>query len=309
MTDNDVTSTRFVATRRQLLAGGAAVAAVTLTTAQASSAHAASAPAPATAMPAAFTRAVPAGGPIDHATILRWARDTWASIVAMVAPGTGLPADNISGPLASPTRSGYTSPTNIGGYLWSTIVARELGIISAGECRRRLTQTLTTMSRLKHHVPSGMFYNWYDEATGDVITVWPSDGSKIYPFLSSVDNGWFAAALMVVRNAEPAVAGLANGLLKKMNCGMFYDANARPGIAAGLLHGGFYDAVPAVGYTVGNYLHNGPDVYYTLNHYDIHVTEPRIASYIGIAHGQVPPAHYFATQRVFPSSCDWDWLK
>jgi len=309
MTDSALTRNPFVATRRQLLAGGAAVAAVTLTTAQATSAHAAPAPAPASAMPAAFTRAGHAGGHIDHATILRWARDTWASVVAMVAPGTGLPADNISGPLASPTRSGYTSPTNIGGYLWSTVVARELGIISAGECRRRLTQTLTTMSRLKHHVPSGMFYNWYDEATGDVITVWPSDGSKIYPFLSSVDNGWFAASLMVVRNAEPAVAGLANKLLSKMNFGMYYDPNARPGIAAGLLHGGFYDTVPAVGYTVGNYLHNGPDVYYTLNHYDIHVTEPRIASYIGIAHGQVPPAHYFATQRVFPSSCDWDWLK
>src|SRR5450631_3182676 len=204
MTDSALTRNPFVATRRQLLAGGAAVAAVTLTTAQATSAHAA--PAPASAMPAAFTRAAHAGGHIDHARILRWARDTWASVVAMVAPGTGLPADNISGPLASPTRSGYTSPTNIGGYLWSTIVARELGIISAGECRRRLTQTLTTMSRLKHHVPSGMFYNWYDEATGDVITVWPSDGSKIYPFLSSVDNGWFAASLMVVRNAEPAVA-------------------------------------------------------------------------------------------------------
>jgi len=297
------TANMTTATRRQILRG-VAVAAVGLPVARATTAHAAQGVPPAPTLSAAGGR-----GGIDRATIDRWARDTWASLVAMVVPATGLPADNISGPLTSPTRSGYTSPTNIGGYMWSTVVARELAIISDRECRRRLTQTLTTMLGLKHHVPSGMFYNWYDEATGAVITVWPQDGSRIYPFLSSVDNGWFAASLMVVRNAEPAVGDLANELLSTMNFGMYYDKNARPGIAAGLLHGGFYDAKPAVGYTVGNYLHNGPDVYYTLNHYDIHVTEPRIASYIGIAHGQVPPAHYFATQRVFPDTCDWDWLK
>ena len=308
MTDNAVTRTPFVASRRQLLAGGAAVAAVTLTTARATSAHAATAAAPVAAAVVSTTFASAPDG-IDHATIKRWARDTWASVVAMTDPRTGLPADNISGPLTSPTRSGYTSPTNIGGYMWSTVVARELGLISARECRMRLTQTLTTMSGLKHHVPSGMFYNWYDEATGDVITVWPSDGSTIYPFLSSVDNGWLAASLMVVRNAEPAVAALAGDLLTKMNFGMYYDKDARPGIAAGLLRDGFYDVAPPQATVAGNYLGNGPDVFYTPSHYDIHVTEPRIASYIGIAHGQIPPAHYFATQRVFPSSCDRDWLK
>jgi len=309
MTDNAVTRTPFVATRRQLLAGGAAVAAVTLSTVRAASAHAARHIAVGSATSASSIPVSPQYGDIDRATIDRWARDTWASMVAMTDAHTGLPSDNISGPLRSPTRSGYTSPTNIGGYLWSTVIARELGIITDRECRNRLTQTLTTMSRLKRHEPSGMFYNWYDEASGNVVTVWPTDGSKIYPFLSSVDNGWFAASLMVVRNAEPAVADVANSLLSTMNFGMYYNKDARPGTAAGLLRGGFYDVKPAVATVAGNYLANGPDVFYTLNHYDIHVTEPRIASYIGIAHGQIPPAHYFATQRVFPASCDWDWLK
>lgn len=286
------------ATRRQLLLGGAALAVVGLTGAQAVPARAAGAAGAATSAPA-----------VDRTTIRRWARDTWASMVAMTDPATGLPADNISGPLASPRRSGYTSPTNIGGYLWSAVVARELGLISAAECRERLTRTLTTMSRLRHHVPSGMFYNWYDEATGDVVTVWPEDGNTVYPFLSSVDNGWFAAALMVVRNAEPRVAVLANGLLRRMNFAVYYDKLARPGVAAGLLRGGFYDVEPAVATVAGNYLGTGPDVFYTLNHYDILVSEPRIASYIGIARGQIPPAHYYATQRVFPDSCDWSWLE
>jgi hypothetical protein len=289
------------ATRRQFLVGGASVAAFGMATASA-------APAGATTFRTPSASGALGGG-VDRATIQRWARDTWDSLVAMTDPHTGLPADNISGPLDAPRRSGYTSPTNIGGYLWSTVVARDLGIISAGECRRLLTQTLMTVSRVKHHEPSGMFYNWYDEATGDVVTVWPEDGNTVYPFLSSVDNGWFAASLMVVRNAEPAVALLANTLLRKMNFGMFYDKDARPGIAAGLLRGGFWDAKPNVDTAEGNYLDNGPDVFYTLNHYDIHVSEPRIASYIGIAHGQIPPAHYYATQRVFPDSCDWSWLE
>src|ERR1035437_10257720 len=140
MTDNAVTRTRFVATRRQLLAGGAAVAAVTLTTARATSAQAAPAMAPGPTVPAPAIPVSFQGGGIVRATIDRWARDTWASTVAMVAPGTGLPADNISGALASPTRSGYTSPTNIRGAPWSTVVARELGIISAVECLKRLTK-------------------------------------------------------------------------------------------------------------------------------------------------------------------------
>jgi hypothetical protein len=312
MTDNAVTRTRFVATRRQLLAGGAALAAVSLATARATSAHAAPSVAAGLTSPSSGMSFSSQSGGVDRSTIDRWARDTWASTVAMVVPSTGLPADNISGPLASPKRSGYTSPTNIGGYLWSTVVARELGIITTRECLQRLTRTLKTMSELKHDLPSGMFYNWYDEATGDVVTIWPDDGSTVYPFLSSVDNGWFAAALMVVRNAEPAVAGQANALLSKMNFGIYYDKDARPGIAAGLLRDGFYDVQPPTAKqatVAGNYLGNGPDVFYTPSHYDIHVTEPRIASYIGIAHGQIPPAHYFATQRVFPVTCDWDWLK
>jgi Putative glucoamylase/Protein of unknown function (DUF3131) len=307
MTDSATTRTPFAATRRQLLAGGAAVAAVTLSTARASSAHAAPAPASASSGSAAASSRTEGG--IDPHTIDRWARDTWASLVAMTDRHTGLPADNISGPLGSPTRSGYTSPTNIGGYLWSTVIARELGIISVGECRKRLTQTLTTMTRLKHHEASGMFYNWYDEANGDVVTVWPENGSTVYPFLSSVDNGWFAASLMVVRNAEPGVAKLANGLLKKMNFGMFYNKDARPEAAAGLLRGGFWDGTHPDGFVVGNYLGTGPDVFYTPNHYDILVSEPRIATYIGIAHGQIPPAAYYATMRTFPDNWDWEEQK
>ena len=78
----------------------------------------------------------PSGRTCPGADLHRWAADTWHSLDAMTDPGTGLPADNIPESLAAEDRSGYTSPTNIGGYLWSTVVARELGIISRRECTR-----------------------------------------------------------------------------------------------------------------------------------------------------------------------------
>lgn len=244
---------------------------------------------------------------VQPTRVHRWARDTWTSMVAMTDERTGLPADNIPESLAAADRSGYTSPTNIGGYLWSAIVARELGLINRGECTRRLVRTLKTVLRMDHHVPSGMFYNWYDEASGDVLTAWPGTGDRVYPFLSSVDNGWLGAALMVVKSADRGAAPLADKVFRRMRWDMFYNANApRPG---GLIHGGFYDAPPPPGSSTfkGNHIGVGPDVWYTNHHYDTAVSETRITAYIGISRGQIPARQYFATWRTFPATCDWSW--
>ena len=46
------------------------------------------------------------------------------------------------------------------------MVARDLRIISPGECTRLVRHTLETLLEMEHHEPSGMYYNWYDEATG-----------------------------------------------------------------------------------------------------------------------------------------------
>ena len=85
----------------------------------------------------------------EHGTLERYARDTWRSFVLMVEPRTGLPADNIGGSLRPATRSGYTSPTNIGMYLWATVAARDLGFISTGEATERIAKTLTTVEGLE----------------------------------------------------------------------------------------------------------------------------------------------------------------
>ena len=41
--------------------------------------------------------------------------------------------------------------------------------------------------------------------------------------------------------------------------------------------------------------------------YDTIVSESRIASYIGIAKGEIPAKEYFGSWRTFPDTCDWSW--
>ena len=253
-----------------------------------------------------------AGGTAYQSIVVRrWAADTWRSMVALTDERTGLTADNVPESLAAADRSRFTSPTNIGGYLWSAVAARDLGIITPGECTRRVRQTLTTLLRMDVHQPSGMFVNWYDPVTADVVTVWPEDGSTVVPFYSSVDNGWLGAGLQVVRNAVPGAAALANRLWQRMRWDMFYDPDtahgARPG---GAVHGGFYAVDPGTVNTAvftGNHIGSGPDVWYTLHHYDTTVSETRITTYLGFIRGQIPATCYYALWRTLPETCDWSW--
>ena len=128
-----------------------------------------------------------------------------------------------------------------------------------------------------------------------MLTAWPTNGNRVYRFLSSVDNGWLAAALIMVGHAVPELAAKAEAIESKMDFGFYYDPNA------GLLRGGAWTELPPDC--------NVPteDVFYTCHHYGSLNTEPRIASYIGIARGQVPATHYFKMWRTFPSTCDWNW--
>jgi hypothetical protein len=240
----------------------------------------------------ALVLAAPASAASPEETMRGYAADTWRSFEMMTDEGTGLPSDNVS---AGGVRAKYTSPTNIGAYLWSTIGARDLGLISKGEARTRMAQTMATLGRLERHERSGQWFNWYSPETGAKLTTWPVDGSRVYPFLSSVDNGWLAAALMMVERAEPALAARARTLYEPMDFGFYYDP------AAGQLRGGAWDE-PS---NQCNVAKEGD--YFTCHHYGSLNTEPRIASYIGIARGQVPKTHYFKMFRTFPSSDDWGW--
>ena len=241
------------------------------------------------------------------ASLEQYAHDTWRSFVHLVDPRTGLPADNIAGSLKGSTRSAYTSPTNIGMYFWAILAARDLGFIGADEATARITKTLTTLEGMERHEPSGQFWNWYSPQTGAKLTVWPENGDRVFPFASSVDNGWLASGLIMVANAVPALTDRAWALATSMNFGCYYDPNAKADV--GLIRGGFWlpDDAPPGSWPNGDYCGMGEDVAYTGHHYGAFNTEPRIASYIGIALGQIPEEHYFGGWRTFPDTCDWSW--
>jgi hypothetical protein len=192
-------------------------------------------------------------------------------------------------------------------YFWAVLAARDLGFIGADEATARIAKTLTTLEGMERHEPSGQFWNWYSPQTGAKLTVWPENGSHVYPFASSVDNGWLASGLIMVANAVPALTDRAWALATSMNFGCYYDPNAKADV--GLIRGGFWlpDDAPPGDWPKDDYCGMGEDVAYTGHHYGSFNTEPRIASYIGIALGQIPEEHYFGGWRTFPDTCDWSW--
>jgi len=220
-------------------------------------------------------------GPPQQQTLLRYATDTWASLAAMTDPKSGLPADALN---SDGTTSVQTSTTNIGAYMWSTLVADRLGIITHADAVARLGKTLATLGKMERDKASGQFYNWYDHTTGKKLTAWPPSGAPLTPILSSVDNGWLATGLHVIAKSVPEVAARAQALYASMDFGVYY----RP-------------AVNRIAFYIAPSTGESPCCYDTI------VSESRISSYIGIANGQLPPKEYFGAWRSFPATCDWDW--
>ncbi len=213
----------------------------------------------------------------QRAGLMSIARDTWKFYGADVDATTHLPLDNLTfaGGSATPTSYGrYTSAANIGVYLWAVVAARDLGLISRPQARTRLEATLGEVGSLKRD--NGFLYQWYDTTSGDVIRN-PGDidcTSETTPtfdncfFISNVDNGWYAAGLIVVRQAMPELRGLVDSLMAPINFGLFYDGraethcNTNPGIAGnqptGQMYGGYYVGLPpGQGDNWMHYYHNG----------------------------------------------------
>ena len=176
-------------------------------------------------------------------------------------PTTGLPADSLA---ADGTPSVQTSTTNIGAYMWSTVVADRLGFIEHDEAVARLETTLGSLETMERHEASGQYFNWYDHTNGEVLTVWPPNGDPVVPILSSVDNGWLATGIHVVANAVPELSARAGALFDSMDFGFYYRPERQP------------DRLPLR----PEHRRSSPCCYDTI------VSESRIASYIGIAQGR-----------------------
>jgi hypothetical protein len=201
-------------------------------------------------------------------TLRRYADRTWASLAAMTNPENGLPADHLRADGATSTQ---TSISDIGSLLWSLLVATRLDLLPRTEAFDRLEQVLRTLSRLERHQPTGQFYNWYEQASGD-----KSCGE---PLLSSVDNAWLATGLRVVAAGFPEGWPIVKTLIRSMNFGCYYQPNFNQ-LAV------YYDpAAPAAAPC-----------------YDTIVSESRMATYLGITTGRVPGRAYFGPWRTFPEN-------
>ncbi|MCM2387434.1 glucoamylase family protein [Streptomyces albipurpureus] len=227
----------------------------------------------------------------DRATLRRYAADTWRSLDALVSPETGLPGGFIDAELT--TRGHQTGPTPFGTYLWCATAAWKIGLITRRQARDRVRRTLTALSQIAYHAPSGMFHRWYDPYTGDF-----KDDTLASRFVSSVDNAWTATGLMVVERAFPELNVQIRALLDRMDFDWFYVPNAPGGnVGGGLMRGGFYD-VPTGGTppTVHDPVRG---VYYTPGTYGA-MGETRQVTYVAMALGQVPDQAYFGQNRSFP---------
>jgi Putative glucoamylase/Protein of unknown function (DUF3131) len=245
----------------------------------------------------------------QQANLLSMARDTWKFYSFDIDSATNLPMDNITfaGGSATPTAYGrYTSAANIGVYLWAVVSARDLGLISTAQAVDRIGATLTEVSHLQRY--DGFLYQWYDTTNGDVLSnpgqadcaAGASPAFNNCFFVSNVDNGWYASGLIVVREAIPQLAGLADSLIAPMNFGIFYDdraethCNTNPAIPGnqptGQMFGGYYVGLPPyAGNNYTEYYHNGA-LY----------SDPRISAYIGMGLHQMPGNVWWRSWRELP---------
>jgi hypothetical protein len=238
-----------------------------------------------TTLPAATTRGVSPLTADERATLLQYAKDTWRSFQRLSFPG-GLPADRLDRHgegWAEPVPR--TSPSNIGAYLWSILAAERLHLIGPSEARSYLQRTLATLAGMERI--HGFFVNDLDPRTGAMRQISPDDARPVRHRLSAVDNAWLAVALMMVSNTTPSLRARADQLLEPMDFRFFYDPYdaADPVAHPGQLH---------VGYLIDDRTFYG--------HYGMLNSETRIASYLAIARGQVPPEHFYRLFRTLPET-------
>ena len=156
---------------------------------------------------ATFSALRPASGAATGSRATRGGSTAPTSIPSPICRST------TSGPGRS--RGKYTSAANVGVYLWAIVSAHDLGLIDrvkgrpAGE--RRRSKKSPTLKRY-----DGFMYQWYDTNNGNVLlNPGQGDCNETTPmqdncwFVSAVDNGWYASGLIEVKQALPAVRGLA----------------------------------------------------------------------------------------------------
>jgi len=200
------------------------------------------------------------------------AQDTWGYFRDVVDTRHHLPLNYIQ-MKPTPLIGDYTSTTDIAMYLLSVISAYDFDFVDQASAVKRLRNTLQQLSALTTW--RGHFYNYYSTTNLQVTR----------RYVSSVDNAWLAAALIVTRQAFPELKPLADGLLDDLDFGEFYDPEN------GQMRLGYEEA-------------EGRLAPY---HYGLLATEARIISVVAIGKEDVPEEHWFRVYRTLPK--EWTWQR
>ncbi len=200
------------------------------------------------------------------------AGDTWGFFRDAVDSRHHLPMNYIQ---TKPTRliGDYASTTDISMYLLSIVSAHDLDLLDYPTAVARVRGTLERLSALptwKH-----LFYNYYSTTNLQVTN----------QYISSVDNAWLAAALIVIRQAFPELAALSNSLLDPMDFEIFYDPQ---------------NGQIRLGYEADKER-------FAPYHYGLLATEARIISLVAIGKGDLKDDHWFRIYRTLPK--EWTWQR
>jgi hypothetical protein len=211
----------------------------------------------------------------DKELLLKIAKDTWKYFENAADKKNNLVIDHVkTGDF--PLAAAYTSPTNIAMDLMGTVAARELGILSSDQAAQRVQRVLTTLTKMKKW--KGFFFNFYETYQLGVNR----------EFVSSVDNGWLAISLVVVRQAfSGEIAREATAILDSFNFEEFLDPDSNQ---------------LAIGYDLERRE-------LTPYRYGMLVTEARAMSLYAIGKGDLAQTHWWSLQRTGPESWDWQTQK
>lgn len=200
--------------------------------------------------------------------------DTWKFFLNARDQNTDLVVDHIrlgDAPLAAD----YTSPTNIAMDFLAILSAVELGFISREDGAARAGRIVKTLKSLRRY--KGFFYNFYDVRKLNV--------SRSY--ISTVDSGWLALALVTVRQAFKELEGEISLMLDQFSFAELLD-NENNQLVVGL---------------------EVPERSFGLYHYGMLVSEARATSFYAIGKGDISEEHWWSLYRTLPSKWAWQTQK
>ncbi|MDD5644709.1 MAG: glucoamylase family protein [bacterium] len=200
------------------------------------------------------------------------AKDTWLYFDNLINKGTQCPVSFVKlGEEQSKGKgcfiAGHTSTRDISLYIVSVVSAYDMGFIKKDNAVLRIKSTLKSVGYFEHYY--GFLYKYYDHTSGE----------KAGDFLSSLDNAFFAAALIVARNAFPGeLYDICQEMMLKMDFSFFFNENSNR------FYGGFYSETEK----------------YTESEYEVFFTESRLLNFIAVGKYDTGKECWLSGDRVFP---------